>query len=67
MCARRAHLEVRLCENSGELRYRVGVRFERVQISEDLLEKLDIVLPYRREPWCLQALILLLTHKYMPF
>lgn len=55
------HLEVRLCEDTGELGCSVGAMFERVQVSQDLLQELHIVVPHRRQMYLLRALLLLLT------
>lgn len=55
------HLEVRLCEDAGQLSGGVRVLHERVQIPEDLLQELHVVLPHWRQPRLLGALLLLLT------
>lgn len=61
-CMHALHLEVRLCKNTGELGCSVGVVFEWVQFSQDLLQELHIILPHWRQMDLLQALLLLLTH-----
>lgn len=55
------HLEVRLCEDAGQLSGGVRALCERVQIPEDLLQELHVVLTHWRQPRLLGALLLLLT------